>query len=128
MKDFIKIFKNIYIYIYTYIYGHNFKNFSEQEFHDELINSNWNNILLKDEEDPSKSLNNLHIHVNNILDYLAPTRNLSKKELRLKAKPWITMEIQQEIYERNKILNKYSKRKNMSSSESIHLFKEYKTI
>ena len=38
------------------------------------------------------------------------------------------MEIQQEIYERNKILNNYSKRKNKNSSESIHLFKEYKTI
>ena len=38
------------------------------------------------------------------------------------------MEIQQETYKRNKILNKYSKRKNKNSSESIHLLKEYKTI
>ena len=44
------------------------------------------------------------------------------------ARTWINMEIQQEIYKRNKILNKYSKRKNKNSSESIQLFKEYKTI
>ena len=109
MKDFIKIYKKKHN-----IYGRNFKNFSD-----------WNNILLKD--DHSKSLNNLHIYVNNIVDYLAPTRKLSKKELRLKGKPWITMEIQQEIYKRNKIWKKYSKRKKCSS-DYIHLFKEYKTI
>ena len=110
------------------IYARNFKNFSEQEFHDKLINSNWNDILLKDKEDPNKNLNNLHIHINNILDELAPLRKLSKNEIRLHTKPWINMEIQQKIYKINKILNKYSKRKNKNSSESIHLFKEYKTI
>ena len=35
-----------------YIYGRNLNNFNEQEFHDELISSNWNNIFLKVEKDP----------------------------------------------------------------------------
>ena len=36
--------------------------------------------------DPNLSMNNLHLHINNILNALAPFKNISKKELKLKTK------------------------------------------
>ena len=44
------------------VYERNFRNFSEQEFNDEMKNSNWNLILRTDLNDPNLSMNNLHDH------------------------------------------------------------------
>ena len=56
-------------------------------------NSNWNLILRTDLNDHNLSMNHLHDHINNLLDKTAPYRKLSKKEIKLKSKPWINNEI-----------------------------------
>ena len=70
------------------VYERNFRNFSEQEFNDEMKNSNWNLILKTDLNDPNLSMNNLHDHINNLLPL---TKKLSKKEIKLKSKPGLIM-------------------------------------
>ena len=46
-----------------------------------MKNRDWNNILMIGKNDCHLSMNNLHLHIDNILYVLAPFKKLSKKEL-----------------------------------------------
>ena len=110
------------------IYERNFKNFSEQEFTDTMAVTDWRNILLLDLNDPNLSMNNVHQYVNNFLDVCAPYKKLSKKELKLKSKPWITIEIQSLMKKRDKLLAKFSKHKKKNSVLAANLYNDYSII
>ena len=110
------------------MYERNFKNFSEHEFQDIVKIMDWNNILMIDKNDPNYSMNNLHLFINNILDTLAPYKKLSKKELKLKTKPWVNNETLSLMNKRDKILYKYSKFKLKDSDAAIKTYEEYKLI
>ena len=75
------------------IYECNYQNFIEREFNETLSYMNWDQILLFNENDPNTSMNNLHQHINYLLDELAPYRKLSKKEYKLRFKRWINKNI-----------------------------------
>ena len=79
------------------------------------------------ENDPNISLNNLHRHINYILDEFAPFKRLSKKELKLKSKPWISNSILIEINKHDMLLRKYSKMKHRDN-ETARIIYEYKII
>ena len=44
----------------TNIYERSFKNFSEQQFNDTVVNTDWINIRKLDLNDPNVSMNSLH--------------------------------------------------------------------
>ena len=77
---------------------------------------NWDQILLINESDPNTSMNNLHQHINYLLDELAPYKKLSKKEYKLK--PWINKNILAHMKKRDKLLNRYCKAK---EKDSLHI-------
>ena len=108
------------------IYERNFKNFSEQEFNDTMAITDWSNILKLDQNDPNVSMNSLHHYVNNLLDICAPYKKLSKKEIKLKSKPWISIKIQS-LKKRDKLLTKFSKHKK-NSQLATNIYNEYKII
>ena len=93
-----------------------------------MKNTDWDNILMIGKNDPNLSMNNLHLHINNILNVLAPFKKLSKKELKLKTKPWINNEILFLMKKRDKLLFKYSKHKQKNSQVAIALYNEYKGV
>ena len=68
-----------------------------------MANTDWRNILKLDQNDPNVSMNSLHHYVNNLLDICAPYKKLSKKEIKLKSKPWISIEIQSLKKKRDKL-------------------------
>ena len=43
---------------------------------------------------PNLSMNNFYNQINILLDEVAPYKKLTKKEIKLKSKPWITIDIQ----------------------------------
>ena len=110
------------------LYGRNFKHFNEREFNETLNNMTWKEILCLDGNDPNVSMNNLHQHINFLLDEFAPYKKNSKKEYRLRFKPWINDEILSKMKKRDKLLNKYCKTVNKESEESQSIYKEYKSI
>ena len=61
------------------IYERNFKHFVDREFNEALSQTNWDEILLINENDPNKALNNFHQHINYLPDKFAPYKKLSKK-------------------------------------------------
>ena len=84
--------------------------------------------MLIHENDPNISLNNLHRHINYILDEFEPFKKLSKEELKLKSKPWINNLILIEINKRDMLLRKYSKMKHRDNETAKSIYDEYKII
>ena len=110
------------------IFERNFKNFSEQEFNDKMKNTKWKYILRMDLNDPNLSVNNLHGYINKLIDMYAPYKKHSKKEIKLKSKPWINNEIISLMKKGGKLLFKYTKHKKNNSELATNLYNEYKII
>ena len=98
----------------------NFKIFNENEFSKSIKNMNWEEILLLNNNDPNFSLETLYNRVNFILDEMAPYKTLSRKEYKLKSKPWITKEIQFLMWERDKIFHQYCKEKDDQKRQILY--------
>ena len=108
------------------IYERNFQHFNEREFYEELIGMNWDNILNIEDNDPNKSIKNLYNVFVYMLDEYAPLRKLSKKQAKLKAKPWINIEIVKLMNRRDKLLYKYHKSKDLNTKNSLYI--DYKLL
>ena len=63
------------------IFERNYQNFNEREFNEALTNMDWDQILSIEGNDPNISMNNLHQHINYLLDEFAPYKKLSKKRI-----------------------------------------------
>ena len=48
-------------------------------------------------------MNNFYNQINILLDEVAPYKKLTKKEIKLKSKPWITIDIQHLMQKRDKL-------------------------
>ena len=97
------------------IFERNYQNFNEREFNEALTNMDWDQILSIEGNDPNISMNNLHQHINYLLDEFAPYKKLSKKEYKLKSKPWINRNILTEMKKCDKLLHKYCEAKDKVS-------------
>ena len=74
-------------------YKRNYTNFNEASFLDDLSIQQWENHL----QDPNDKYNDFYWRLENCINRHAPIRKLSKKELKIKSKPWITPMIQRKI-------------------------------
>ena len=64
-------------------------------------------------------MNNLYLNLTYLLDEMAPYKKLTKKELKLKQKPWITKEILGDIYKRDQLLHSYQKEIDLEKKTTI---------
>ena len=87
---------------------------------------NWDQILLINESDPNISMNNLHQHINYLLDEFAPFKQLSKKEYKLRSKPWINKNILAHMKKHDELLHRYCKAKEKDSAYVQAIYDEYK--
>ena len=110
------------------IFERNYQNFNEREFNEALTNIDWDQILSIEGNDPNISMNNLHQHINYLLDEFAPYKKLSKKEYKLKSKPWINRNILTEMKKRDKLLHKYCKAKDKDSFYTQTIYEDFKSI
>ena len=110
------------------LFSRNFKNLNEREFNEILSNNDWNSILNIECKDPNNSMNNLYNYINYILDELAPYKKLTKREIKLKSKPWISSSLLSIMNERDKLLRKYCKLNDKNSTHAINIYNQYKTI
>ena len=80
----------------------------------------WDSVLPLDSADPGLIYKEFWEKSNEIIDYYAPLRILTKKEVKLQAKPWITPAIRVSIKRRDKLLKKYIKAKDVSRKEDLY--------
>ena len=86
----------------------------------------WPKVLSTNLGDVNYSFDRFDQKINEILDKHVPLKKLSKKELKLQAKPWITQGILNSIKQRDKLLRKYINATEINHKEELH--KEYKSL
>ena len=80
-----------------------FRNFNKLEFAEELSNIEWNN-LINENVGTEISYQNFYSKIENILDYMAPYRKQSQKEIKLEHMPWVTRGILKSMNVRDDLL------------------------
>ena len=110
----------------TNLFERNYKHFNEREFLEDILNINWDDVLQIQLNDPNTSIDHLFNKFTFLLDEFAPLKKLSKNEIKLKSKPWITKEIQFLMWERDKMFKQYCKESN--PNKKTDLFNRYKIM
>ena len=64
-------------------YARNFRNFNEREFQEELLNIDWSEIV-NEIEGTEECYQNFYRKLEEILDFMAPYRRLSQREIKLR--------------------------------------------
>ena len=82
------------------LFKRDYSNFDENLFVEESL-----------ESDPSKMFDSLYSNLSKIIDNHIPIKQLSRKELKVKSKPWVTSAIKTSIQIKNKLYKKFLKTK-----------------
>ena len=83
------------------IYKRSYENFNEESFLDDLSIQNWNNDL----GDTNEKFNDFIWRLEQCTNRHVPLKRITKREFKLKSKPWITPTIQKKIKIRNRIFS-----------------------
>ena len=101
--------------------------FNDDEFQNELKHINWTQMFENKSSDECTTI--FYKTIERLLDEMAPVRCLSKKEINLQHRPWITKGILISIRERDRIHKQYLKEKEPRKKEDIFsLFKVKRNI
>ena len=109
-------------------FARDFRNLNKREFGEELANINWSDII---EEIPDVDLcySNFYKKIENIFDFIAPYRKMTKKEVTLEQMPWITRGILVSMRVRDTLYKSWSSEKDYHyKSQIFTLYKPYRNI
>ena len=104
-------------------YGRSFKNFSNAEFKEYLLNLSWPELFYG--KNTNQCTDILVKNFERLLDEMAPVKRLSNKEMGLKQRPWITHDILATMKERDDFHKQYVAEKNSLRKKII--FRIYKS-
>ena len=94
-----------------------------------LEHINWLQALKVNDKNVYTSLRNFLQKINSLLEKHAPLKQITKKEIKTKSKPWIPAGILTSIRNKNKIYNKFCKAKDQKQKDLLHQqFKHYRNI
>ena len=110
------------------IYERDWFNFVQENFILDYFSVDWNSLINND-KDVNLSFNNFFKRINAILDNHAPLRKVTKKKLRFRSKPWITLGLQKSIFIKNSLFVKFIKSKDINQKNEIHIkYKQYRNL
>jgi hypothetical protein len=89
----------------------NLKKFDTNTFIEEISNINWE-LHIKENDSVNESINFFLKTFENVLNRHAPYKELTKKQIKLHSKPWITSGILKSIYAKNILYKKFINSKN----------------
>ena len=95
-----------------------YRNFNHDEFKNELLDINWNQLFLGKRSE--ESFNIFFQKIEDILNVMAPIKTLSLNEKKTNKKPWITSGILKSIHNRDKLHKKYLKENCSSRKSALH--------
>ena len=90
-------------------FGGNWRVFNKNEFQ-ELEKSPWDNVP-SPHIDNNTSVSNFYLKIEKLLDEMAPVKKLTKNEIGLQQRPWITPDIWGAINERNTFYKEFLEEK-----------------
>ena len=94
--------------------------FDKDSFTIDFLNKKWDSILNLDIANASDSLSSFFKVLSDLIDRYVPTVQLSKKQLKLRSKPWITSGILSSIRVRDRLLKSVIKTKTKTNRESFY--------
>ena len=92
----------------------------------DFLGIEWPKALDLERNDPNYSFNNFETAVNTVIDKYLPLKKLTRKEIKLQNKPWITKDICKAIKRRETLYRKFIKAKDPLIKEQYH--KNYKDL
>ena len=108
------------------IYIRDKKKFNRNDFILDLLEIDWTRTIKVEDCDPNKSFDSFYKSFNTLLDKHLPLRKITKKEHKMKFKPWITYDILKKINKKSNLFNKYTKC--MNPVLKAEIFASYKQI
>ena len=93
------------------IYRRDYSNFNEENLLHDVTLIDWGNVFPVT-DDVDLIFESFHTKISDIVDKHVPIRKLSKKQVRLLAKPWITTGIRASIRTKNKLYKRYLRSRN----------------
>ena len=107
-------------------YKRNYKEINKEKFEQDLEHINWVEALKVNDKNVGTSLGNFLQIINSLLEKHAPLKQITKKEIKTKTKPWITTGILTLIRNKNKIYKNFAKLK--TRNEKIYYTNSSKII
>ena len=103
-----------------------FTNYDKTDLIGDIISINWHEVMSVELADTNHSFDMFYKKITDVLDTHVPLKKLNKKEMRIRAKPWITPDIIKSIKVRDKFLRKYIAAKELDYKNRLHI--HYKTL
>ena len=101
------------------IYRRDYSNFNKAALINDIEMLDWQ-LLLGTTSDPSIIFDRFYSSILEVIDQHIPIKQMSRKELKLKSKPWITSAIKKSILVKNKL------HKNFLKTKSAYYFSKFK--
>ena len=92
----------------------------------DLLELEWPKILELERNDPNFSFNSFETNVNTVIDKYIPLKKLTRKEIKMRIKPWINNDICKAIKIRETLYRKFIKAKDPLIKEEY--FNNYKVL
>ena len=102
------------------------KNFDRDNFIPDMLDVNWDDLIQVEKDNPNLSFNCFEDKLMKIIDSYMPLKKLTKREVKLKSKPWITKGILTSIKQRDKLYKKFIKAKDNALKINYH--SQYKNM
>ena len=100
----------------------------QENFTLDYFSVDWNSLINNDKH-VNLSFNNFFKRTNAILDNHAPLRKVTKKKLRLRSKPWITLGLQKSISIKYSLFVKFIKSNDINQRNEMHIkYKLYRNL
>ena len=110
------------------IYERYWSNFVQENFTLEYFSVNWN-FLINNDKDVKLPFNNFFKRNNTILDNHTPLREFTKKKLRFRSKPWITLGLPKSISMKNNSFAKFIKSNDIIQKNEMYIkYKQYRNL
>ena len=110
------------------IYEKDWSKFAQENFILEYFSLDWNSLINND-KDVNLSFNNFLKGIKAISDYHAPLRKVTKKKLRFRSKPCITLGLQKSISIKNSLFAKFIKSNDINQTNEMHIkYKQYRNL
>ena len=109
-------------------YSRNFRDFDKRKFSNELSKIDWSSIVTNN-LGTNNSYQLFYDKIINLLDEMAPYRKLTKKEIRLDQRPWITKGILVSMRKRDDLFKRMAREKNPTLKLEIDFsYKKYRNM
>ena len=109
-------------------YARNYRNFNNREFSEELSKVNWSDVI-NNNNDTNESYKLFYYKIEKLLDEMAPYRKVTKNELRLEQRPWITRGILVSMRKRDKLFKSMAREKDPNIKSEITMsYKLYRNL